>query len=44
MLRRNKESYFLDLRVKCYGCPKLLGQVWAGQACVGTNEEELTKY
>jgi hypothetical protein len=35
-------SYFSDLRIKSYGCLKFLGEVWAGRACVGANEEELT--
>jgi hypothetical protein len=35
-------SYFLDLRIKSYGCRKILGEVWAGRACAGANEEELT--
>jgi hypothetical protein len=33
----------LDLRVKSYGYLKILREVWARQACVGANEEELTK-
>jgi hypothetical protein len=37
-----KNSYFLDLRIKSYGCLKFLGEVWVGRACVGANEEELT--
>jgi hypothetical protein len=37
-----KKSYFLDLRIKSYGCLKFLGEIWAGWACVGANEEELT--
>jgi hypothetical protein len=37
-----KTSYFLDLRIKSYGCLKFLGKVWVGRACVGANEEELT--
>jgi hypothetical protein len=37
-----KKLYFLDLRIKSYGCLKFLGEVWAGRACVGANEEELT--
>jgi hypothetical protein len=41
---RKKKSYFLDLRIKSYGCLKFLGEVWAGRACVGANEEELTKH
>jgi hypothetical protein len=39
-----KKSYFLDLRIKSYGCLKFLGEVWAGRACAGANEEELTKH
>jgi hypothetical protein len=35
-------SYFLDLQIKSYECLKFLGEVWAGQACIGANEEELT--
>jgi hypothetical protein len=35
-------SYFLDLRIKSYGYLKILGEVWAGWACAGANEEELT--
>jgi hypothetical protein len=31
----------LDLRFKSYGCLKFLGEVWAGRACAGANEEEL---
>jgi hypothetical protein len=38
---KNK-SYFLNLRIKSYGCLKFLGEVWAGRACAGANEEELT--
>jgi hypothetical protein len=30
-------SYFLDLRIKSYGCLKFLGEVW-----VGEYEQELT--
>jgi hypothetical protein len=37
-----QKPYFLDLRIKSYGCLKFLGVVWAGRACAGTNEEELT--
>jgi hypothetical protein len=33
--------YFLDPRIKSYGCLKFLGEVWAGRACVGANEEQL---
>jgi hypothetical protein len=36
-------SYFLDLRIKSYGCLKVLGEVWAGQALAQANEVELTK-
>jgi hypothetical protein len=39
-----KKSYFLDLRIKSYQCLKFLGEVWAGRACAGANEEELTKH
>jgi hypothetical protein len=35
-------SYFLDLRIKCYGCLKFLGEVCAGWACARADEEELT--
>ena len=34
--------YFLDLRIKSYGCLNFLKEVWAGQACATANEEELT--
>jgi hypothetical protein len=37
-----KISYFLDLRIKSYGCLKLLGEVWAGWACAETNQQEST--
>jgi hypothetical protein len=37
-----KKMHFLDLRIKSYGCLKFQGEVWAGRACVGANEEELT--
>jgi hypothetical protein len=37
-----KESYFLDLRIKSYGCLKFQGEVWARRACVGANQQELT--
>jgi hypothetical protein len=36
-----KKTHFLDLRIKSYGCLKFQGEVWAGWACVGANEEEL---
>jgi hypothetical protein len=39
-----KKSYFLDLWIKSYGCLKFLEEVWAGRACAGANEKELTKY
>ena len=34
--------YFSDQWIKSYGCLKFLEEVWARQACVGANEEELT--
>jgi hypothetical protein len=37
-----KKSYFLDLRIKSYGCLKFQGEVWARRACVGANQQELT--
>jgi hypothetical protein len=37
-----QKSYFLDLRIKSYGCLKFLGEVLAWHLCVGSNEEELT--
>jgi hypothetical protein len=37
-----KKTHFLDLRIKSYGCLKFQGEVWAGRACVGANEKELT--
>jgi hypothetical protein len=39
-----KKLHFLDLRINSYGCLKFLGEVWARRACVGANEEELTKH
>jgi hypothetical protein len=33
-----KKSYFLDLRIKSYGCLKFQGEVWAGRACAGANQ------
>jgi hypothetical protein len=36
--------HFLDLRIKNYGCLNFLGEVWAGRACAGANEEELTNH
>jgi hypothetical protein len=35
-------SYFLNLWIKSYGCLKILGEVWAGWACFGANQQELT--
>jgi hypothetical protein len=35
-------SYFLDPRIKNYGCLKILGEVWAGRACARAKNEELT--
>jgi hypothetical protein len=35
-------SYFLDVRIKSYGCLKFLGEVWLGRACAGANQQELT--
>jgi hypothetical protein len=32
----------LDLRIKSYGCLKFQGEVWAGRACAGANQQELT--
>jgi hypothetical protein len=37
-----KKKHFLDLRIKSYGCLKFQGEVWAGQACIGANQQELT--
>jgi hypothetical protein len=37
-----KKSYFLDLQIKSYGCLKFQGEVWAGRACTGANQQELT--
>jgi hypothetical protein len=37
-----QKSYFLDLRIKSYGCLKFKGEVWAGRACAGANPQELT--
>jgi hypothetical protein len=37
-----KKSHFLDLRSKSYGCLKFQGEVWAGRACAGANQQELT--
>jgi hypothetical protein len=38
---RKQKSYFLDLRIKSYRCLKFQGEVWAGRACVGANQQEL---
>jgi hypothetical protein len=35
-------SYFSNLRIKSYGCLKILGKVWAGRECAAANKEELT--
>jgi hypothetical protein len=32
----------LDLRIKSYRCLKFQGEVWAGRACAGANQQELT--
>jgi hypothetical protein len=37
-----KKTYFLDLRIKSYGCSKFQGEVSAGRACAVANEKELT--
>jgi hypothetical protein len=37
-----KKTHFLDLRIKSYGCLKFQGDVWAGRACAGANQQELT--
>jgi hypothetical protein len=39
---RKQKSSFLDLRIKSYGCLKFQGEVWAGRACAGANQQELT--
>jgi hypothetical protein len=39
---RKQNSYFLDLRIKSYGCLKFQGEVWAGRACAGANQQKLT--
>jgi hypothetical protein len=37
-----QKSYFLDLWIKSYRCLKFQGEVWAGRACAGANQQELT--
>jgi hypothetical protein len=37
-----KKTHFLDLWIKSYACLKFQGEVWAGRACAGANEEDLT--
>jgi hypothetical protein len=37
-----QKSDFLDLQIKCYGCLKFQGEVWAGRACAAANQQELT--
>jgi hypothetical protein len=37
-----KKMHFLDLQIKSYGCLKFQGEIWAGRACAGTNQQELT--
>jgi hypothetical protein len=37
-----QKSYFLDLRIKSYGCLKFQEEVWAGRACAVANQQELT--
>jgi hypothetical protein len=37
-----QKSYFLDLWIKSYGCLKFQREVWAGRACAGANQQELT--
>jgi hypothetical protein len=39
---RVQKLYFWDLRIKSYGCLKISGEVWAGRACAGANQQELT--
>jgi hypothetical protein len=41
-LAGKQKLYFLDLRIKSYGCLKFQGEVWAGRACAGANQQELT--
>jgi hypothetical protein len=36
------KSYFLDLRIKSYGCLKFQREVWVGWACARANQQELT--
>jgi hypothetical protein len=37
-----QKLYFLDLRIKSYGCLMFLGEAWVGRACAGANQQELT--
>jgi hypothetical protein len=37
-----KKTHFLNLWIKSYGCLKFQGEVWAGRACTGANQQELT--
>jgi hypothetical protein len=37
-----KKTHFLDLWIKSYRCLKFQGEVWAGWACIGANQQELT--
>jgi hypothetical protein len=39
-----KKTHFLDLQIKSYGCLKSQREVWAGRACAGANEKELTTH
>jgi hypothetical protein len=34
----------LDLQIKSYGETKVLGEIWARQACIGANQQELTTH
>jgi hypothetical protein len=35
-------SWFQELQIKSYKCLKFLREVWAGRACIGANQQELT--
>jgi hypothetical protein len=37
-----QKTHYLDLRIKSYGYLKFQGEVWAGRACAGANQQELT--